>query len=136
VFLLDTNVVSELRRARPHGGVLAWIERQPDAALHLSAYTIGELQAGVEAMRARDPERAAWLHAWIDAVPQQFHVLAVDAAAFRIWAKLMHTRSAALQGDAIIAATAERHGLTVATRNVRDFEALGVRVVNPFAARD
>ena len=136
MLLLDTNVVSELRRARPHGELLAWIERQADAALHISAYTIGELQAGVEATRKRDPARAAWLDAWIDAVPQQFHVLALDAAAFRSWAKLMHRQSSALQGDAIIAATAERHGLTVATRNVRDFEALGVRVLNPFAARD
>jgi predicted nucleic acid-binding protein len=135
VFLLDTNVISELRRARPHGGVLAWLARQADANLHICAYTIGELQAGVEATRQRDPERAAWLEQWIDSVPAQFHVLPVDAAAFRIWARLMHKRPAALQGDAIIAATAERHGLTVVTRNVRDFEALGAAVLNPFESK-
>ncbi len=135
MFLLDTNVISELRRARPHGGVLAWLGRQADANLHICAYMIGELQAGVDAARQRDPERAAWLERWIDAVPAQFHVLPVDAAAFRIWARLMHRRPAALQGDAIIAATAERHGLTVVTRNVRDFEALGAAILNPFESR-
>lgn len=92
-YLLDTNVVSELRKQRPHGGVVAWL------ALVAGAY----------------------------------NVLPMDAATFRAWARLMHRTSETLYEDAMIAATAKVHGLTVATRNVCDFNALGLDVFNPFA---
>ena len=134
MYLLDTNVVSELRRPRPHPSVLRWIESVPAEQLYLSAVTIGEIQAGIEVTREQDPGRAAELEGWLDGqVVGGFEVLAVDAAAFREWARLMHRRSDTLIQDAMIAAVASIRGLTVVTRNVRDFEVLGVPVLNPFA---
>jgi len=132
VYLLDTNVVSELRRVRPHGAVLAWLDSVDDKDLHLSAVTIGELQAGVEITREQDPAKAAEIDAWLDLVADGYNVLPMDAGAFRTWARLMHTRSDNLIEDAMIAATAKSHGLTVVTQNVRDFAGLGVDVLNPF----
>lgn len=132
MYLLETNVVSELRRVRPHGAVLAWIAAVPDVGLHLSAVTIGELQTGVERTRDRDPRKAAELEAWFAQVAAGYAILPMDGAAFREWARLMHKRSDTLAQDAMIAATAIIHNLTVATRNVRDFEPLGARTFNPF----
>ena len=132
MYLLDTNVVSELRRARPHGGVLAWLESVADHDLYLSAVTIGEIQAGIEITRARDAERAAAIEAWLEQVAATYNVLAMDAPAFRQWARLMHRKPDRLIEDAMIAATAIVHGLTVVTRNMRDFEALGAPTLNPF----
>jgi hypothetical protein len=132
MYLLDTNVVSELRRRRPHGAVVAWLHDVADADLHIAAVTIGELQAGVELTREQDPERAAEIEVWVGNVADSFNVLPMDAPIFRAWARLLHRRSRALLEDAMIAATAEVHGLIVVTRNVRDFAALGVRTLNPF----
>ena len=133
MYLLDTNVVSELRRPRPHAAVVAWIRDAPAESLHLSAVTIGEIQAGIEVTRTQDPAKAAELEAWLDArLLGGFDVLPVDAAAFREWARLMHGRPETLIVDALIAAVAVVHRLTVVTRNVRDFEGLGVAVVDPW----
>ena len=133
MYLLDTNVVSELRKNRPHGGVLAWLESLDDAQLYLSVVTLGEIQAGIELTREQAPEKASEIEAWLEQVAQAYNVLPVDAACFRAWARLMHRQSDTLYEDAMIAATANVHGLTVATRNVIDFHALGVSVFNPFA---
>lgn len=135
MYLLDTNVVSELRRPRPHGGVVAWVESVADEDLFISAVTLGELQAGVEIARERDPEKAAALDAWVDRVEQSYNVLPMDGRAFRVWARLLHRRSDDLIEDALIAATAIVHRLTVVTRNVRDFAQLGVKTLDPFAAK-
>ncbi len=132
MFLLDTNVVSELRRARPHGGVVAWLASLPETQVHISAYSVAEFQLGIERTRARDPARAAALDRWVDEVVASFSVLAMEAATFRVWAQLRHGRSNSFEADAMIVATAAVHGLTVATRNVRDFQALGARVLDPF----
>jgi toxin FitB len=132
VYLLDTNVISELRRPRPHGAVVAWLGGVADHDLHLSAATLGELQAGVEITREQDPEKASQIESWIDQVAQTWNVLPLDGRTFRVWAKLMHKRSDDLLGDALIAATAIAHRLVVVTRNVRDFEPLGVETLNPF----
>ena len=78
VYLLDTNVVSELHRRKPHGGVVAWLESAPDEHLHLSAVTLGELQAGVEITREQDSPKAEAIEAWIDQVEQTWNVLAMD----------------------------------------------------------
>jgi predicted nucleic acid-binding protein len=134
MYLIDTNVVSELRKRRPHPAVVAWLQQAPDQALHLSAMTLGELQAGVEITRAQDQAKAAEIEAWIDQVAETWNVLAMDAATFRCWARLMHGRPDELIEDAMIAATAVVHGLTVITRNLRDFRPFGVRTLDPFTA--
>jgi predicted nucleic acid-binding protein len=135
MFLLDTNVISELRRSRPHGAVVAWLQGVADEDLHLSAVTLGELQAGVEISREQDPEKAAEIEAWIDQVAQTWNVLPPDGRTFRVWASLMHRRQDHLLADALIAATAIVHHLVVVTRNVGDFSAFGVRIINPFDAK-
>ncbi len=132
-YLLDTNVVSELRKQRPHGGVVAWLQSLDDTQLYLSAVTLGEIQAGVELTREQDPGKAEEIEAWLALVASAYNVLPMDAATFRAWARLMHRKSETLYEDAMIAATAKVHGLTVATRNVGDFNALGLDVFNPFA---
>ena len=136
MYLLDTNVVSELRRLRPHGAVTAWIEGQPNDALHLSAVTICEFQAGIEIMREKDQHKAAEIEAWLERVASTFNILAMDAQCFRTCSKFMHRRSKAHFEDGMIAATAAVHNLIVATRNVRDFEPFGVQVFNPFTGKD
>lgn len=133
VYLLDTNVVSELRRPRPHKGVLAWIGGIPSDQLFLSAVTIGEIQAGIERTREQDPAKARELEAWLDRVVVSYGILPMDGTAFREWARRKHGQPATLTQDAMIAATAVTHGLTVATRNTADFRALGVEVLDPFA---
>jgi len=135
VYLVDTNVVSELRKPRPHGAVLAWLEGVADEELFLSAVTLGELQAGVEITREQDPGKASEIEAWIDQLAQVWNVLPLDGRVLRLWGKLMHRRSDDLLADALIAATALAHHLVVVTRNVRDFEPLGVDTLDPFAAR-
>jgi len=133
VYLLDTNVVSELRRPRPHGAVLEWIAGVAASRLFLSAVTVGEIQAGIEITREQDPGKAAELERWLDRVIESYGVLPMDGAAFREWARIKHRKSDTLIEDAMIAATAAVNGLTVVTRNVADFEALGLAVVDPFA---
>jgi len=132
MYLLDTNVVSELRRPKPHGAVLAWFEGLEDTTLHLSAVTIGEIQAGIEITREQDEVKASQIEAWLEMVASAYNVLPMDARTFRAWARLMHGRSDTVVEDAMIAATAQVHGLTVVTRNVADFEPFDVPLLNPF----
>ena len=106
--------------------MLAWLKGVDDADLHLSAVTLGEIQAGIAITREGDEAKAAKIEAWLEQVAQTFNVLAMDARAFRAWARLMHRRSDERIEDAVIAATALAHNLTVVTRDVRDFETLGV----------
>ena len=132
MYLLDTNVVSELRRPRPNPAVLDWVQSVPADHLYLSAVTVGEIQAGIEITRQQDPTKAEQLESWLDRVQLSYDVLAVDAPTFRIWARLMHGRSDTLMQDALIAAVATVHRLTVVTRNTRDFHHLHVPTLNPF----
>lgn len=132
MYLLDTNVVSELRRHRPHGAVLAWLQAVEDPHLHLATVTLGEIQAGIELTREQDPGKARDLETWLDQVSQSFNILSMDGPAFRCWARLMHRRSDTLYEDAMIAAIARVHQLTVVTRNIRDFQDFGVELLNPF----
>lgn len=134
MYLLDTNIISELRKPRPHGAVLSWLEGIPDADLHISALTLGEIQAGIEITREQDADKAAIIEAWADQLAAAYNVLPMSAATFRQWAKLMHRQSDTVYEDAMIAATAIENKLTVVTRNVRDFERFQVALFNPFVA--
>ena len=135
MYLLDTNVVSELRRPRPHGAVLDWIAAVPAEQLFVSAVTVGEIQAGIEITREQDAAKAEELEVWLDKVLASYAVLPMDAHAFREWARIMHRRSDTLAEDAMIAAVARIHRLTVVTRNAGDFGQLGVALQNPFENR-
>jgi predicted nucleic acid-binding protein len=135
MFVLDTNVLSELRRPRPHGAVLAWIEAVELSALYIAAITVGEIQAGIERTRDNDKMKAFEIESWLEDILHRLPVLAMDAEIFRIWARLMHGRSSHLSEDAMIAATAMRHGLTIATRNTRHFAIFEAPVINPFEFR-
>lgn len=132
MYLLDTNVVSELRRPKPHGAVLAWFASTGQAKLYISAVTVGEMQIGIERTREQDPRKAQDIEAWLNAVVSGYDVLAMNAVCFRQWAKLMHKQSNTRAADAMIAATALAHGLTIVTRNVGDFAHFGCPLVNPF----
>src|SRR5882672_6361252 len=121
MYLLDTNVVSELRKPKPHGGVLAWLEGIADDDIFVSVVSIGELQAGIELARRQDSTNAQEIEDWLDEIASSFQILPMDARAFREWATLMDRRSNQLMEDAMIAATARLHRLTVVTRNTRDF---------------
>ncbi|MCY3607399.1 MAG: type II toxin-antitoxin system VapC family toxin [Acidimicrobiaceae bacterium] len=133
MYLLDTNIVSELRRTRPHPSVVEWVQATRSGDMLLSAVTIGEIQAGIEITREQDPAKADELEAWL---AQQllggFDILAMDADAWREWARLMHRRSDTLMLDAMIAAIAKVHRLIVVTRNTRDFEPFDVPLLDPF----
>ena len=132
MYLLDTNIISELRRPKPHGAVVAWIEATDDKDLYISAVTLGEIQAGIEITREQDPAKGAQIEGWLNQLAETWNILPMDAAVFRTWAKLMHRTSDALYEDAMIAATAKVHKLVVVTRNIPDFLNFGVRLLNPF----
>ena len=86
-------MISDLRRVRPHGAVVAWLRATVDAQLHLSAVTIGEIQRGVEITRENDPRRAEELERWLTDVERTWNVLPMSGACFRTWARLTHRRS-------------------------------------------
>lgn len=132
MFLLDTNVVSELRKTKPHGAVLAWLKAVPESDLFISAVTLGEIQRGIEITRDQNPDKAQEITQWADRLADTPNILPMDTATFRVWARLMHHQSDALFEDAMIAATALVHQLTVVTRNTGDFVSFKVSVLNPF----
>ncbi len=132
MYLLDTNIISELRKPKPHGAVVAWLRGIPDQNLFISVVTLGEIQAGIEITREQDIEKANQIEKWLDLVADTYNILPMDAMVFRTWAKLMHKKSDTLYEDAMIAATAKVHQLTVVTRNITDFQILDVPLLNPF----
>src|ERR1700677_2086683 len=101
MYLLDTNVVSELRKPKPHGAVIAWIQSLADDQLFMSALTLGELQAVAERTRRQDQEKAKAIEAWIDQVSAAYEIIPTDAAMFREWARLMDGKSDHLVEDAM-----------------------------------
>ena len=134
-YLIDTNVVSELRKPKPHGAAVAWSHSLELGQAFFSAVTFGEIQRGVELTRRKDPVKANEIEAWAAQLERTSQVLSMDAACFREYARLMHDRSDTLSEDAMMAATARVHGLTVSTRNERDFAHFDVAVLNPFKPR-
>ncbi len=131
-YLLDTNIVSETRKRKPHGAVVAWLDGLRADQIFLSAVTLGELQEGIEQTRQQDPDKATAIEAWVDELGTSTTVLPMDGRCFREMARMMAGRQADLLYDAMIAATARLHGLTVATRNEKDFKHLGAEIINPF----
>ena len=135
MFLLDTDVLSALRRRQRNPAIVRWVGRQRDADLYLSVITIGDIERGISQQRQRDPDFAHTLGQWLDAVLSRYadHILPVDTATARRWGRLsacMGNNGA----DGMIAATALEHGLTVVTRNTRHFEPTGVPVIDPGAS--
>lgn len=131
-YLLDTNVVSETRKRKPHGAVVAWLRGLREDQIFLSAVTLGELQAGIELTRPQDATRAGEIERWADQLGDSYRILPIDTACFREWARLMHGKSDRLIEDGMIAATARVHDLIVASRNEHDFRLFDVAVFNPF----
>lgn len=131
-YLLDTNVISEVRKTRPHGAVVAWIRGLHEEQLFVSAVTLGELQAGVERTRSQDETKADEIERWLEQIAESYQVLSMDVLCFREWGKLRNSNPGHILEDAMIAATARVHGLVLATRNERDFKNLNVSVFNPF----
>jgi toxin FitB len=134
-FLLDTNVVSELRKNRPHGAVVAWRKSVPASQLAIPAVVVAEIQAGIEITRKQDPSKAMELESWLDRVMSYYAILSADGIIFREWARLMVGKSDDLSADAMIAATSRVQGMVIATRNVKDFRTFGVQVFNPFTGK-
>jgi hypothetical protein len=131
-YLLDSDVVSELRKPRPHGAVVAWISAQNGEHLFVSTVTIGKLQSRIERTRRHDSAKASQLEVWLAELPAIYQCLPMDIACFREWARLMNLKPDFSSEDAMIAATARVHSLVVVTRNERDFAHFDVRVLNPF----
>lgn len=132
MYLLDTNAISELRKQRPHGAVLAWFNAQSRSTLSLPSVAIYELHSGANRTRNQDPIKAAEIELWIKHICQSFIVLPFGIAEARVTASFMDKKASDLLPDAMIAATAATYDLTVATRNTRDFVNFPVRLLNPF----
>lgn len=135
-YLLDTNVVSELRRGpRANRGVLEWFDAREAGELALSVVTIGEIRQGLEQLRRRDRPQAELLDRWLRGLTQFYddRLLYIDGDVAEEWGRLRAGRSVPVV-DALLAATARVRGLTLVTRNVRDFAGLHVRLLNPFSA--
>lgn len=132
-YLLDTNVISDLRRPGPRHALLrAWFARQSPERLYLSVVTVGEIRQGIEQVRRRDPLQAGHLSRWLDDLGRVYadRILAVDVPVAEEWGRLRALRSLPVL-DALIAATARVRGLTLVTRNEKDFAGLGVTTLNP-----
>ena len=132
MFLLDTDVLSALRRRERHPEAVRWVETQRTADLYISVVTVGEIERGITQQKPRDPSFAGELALWLDRVLAWYsdRILIVDAATARRWGQLSATLGHD-GADLLIAATALEHGLTVVTRNVRHFEPTGVPTLNP-----
>jgi toxin FitB len=132
MYLLDTNIISELRRPKPHGGVLEWYKNITEQDLFISAVSIGEIQTGIELTRTQDKKKAETLEQWLQSIANIHNVLPMTGSTFRLWAKLMHSQTHTVREDAMIAATAIEKDLIVVTRNTKDFKRFKLQLLNPF----
>lgn len=134
MILLDTVVLSELRKARPNAGVVSHLQALAPDRIFISVMTLGEIEAGIERQRRQNPAFASELARWLEVLELQFAsaILPVTPTIAQLWGRLcVQTGNKGI--DNLIAATALCHGLTVLTRNTRHFEPTGVRCINPFA---
>jgi predicted nucleic acid-binding protein len=131
-YLLDTNVISEIHKPRPHGAVVSWFDGLRDEQVVLSAVTLLELQEGIERTRRQDTAKAAAIETWVNELENSSFILPMDGRCFREAARMMVGTQEELFYDVMIAATARMNGLTIATRNEKDFKHLGVEIINPF----
>lgn len=134
-YLLDTNIISEIHKPKPHGAVIAWFLGLRDEQVCLSAVTLGELQDGIERTRIRDAPKASAIEEWVNELENSSTVLPMDARCLRETARMMVGKQDDLFNDVMIAATARLNNLTIATRNEKDFKDLPVDIVNPFKSK-
>ena len=136
-FLLDTNVVSELRRPRPDPRVQTWLGGVASVDLHLSVLVAGEIRRGIELLRAREPDRARTLDEWLEGLMASYadRLLPVSAAVADTWGRLSSVRPLPV-ADGIMLATAKVHGLTLVSREAPSLANLGVPTLSPWDARD
>jgi toxin FitB len=138
MYLIDTNVISEVGKGRRCDRQVAeWYRGISDDELFLSVLVVGEIRQGIERLRARNPRRAQALERWLEELLDSFgdRVLPVDAKVAQNWGRL-NARSSFPVVDSLLAATAEAHGLTLVTRNLKDIERSGVRCINPFESAE
>lgn len=135
MILIDTDVLSALRRSERDANLEAWFKRQRESDLFLSVVTIGEIERGIQRQQSINPEFARTLAGWLDSVTTIYgeRILPFDLAAARRWGQLS-ARIGSNSPDLMIAATALEHGLTVATHNIGDFEPTGVAAIDPFGS--
>lgn len=131
-YLLDTNVISEFRKNKPHGAVLAWRKSVATEEIFIPSVVIGEIQYGIELTRRQHLSKAFEIENWLERILAWYQIIPADAAIYREWGRLIVGKSIALNEDALIAATARVHYLIVVTRNCRDFEGFGVPTFDPF----
>ena len=132
-FLIDTNVVSELRKSAPDRNVQSWFDSVGSNAIYLSVLTIGEIRMGVERLRRKDPQQAEVLVAWLDGLQAAYRdrIVDVDAAIATEWGRI-NVPDPLPVIDGLLAATALSKGWTLVTRNIADVDRCGVRLLNPF----
>jgi predicted nucleic acid-binding protein len=134
-YLIDTNVISEVRKGEKcNANVAAWYDSIDDSEIYLSVLVLGEIRKGVERARRRDPGQARALEKWLGTIRESFadRVLPVDALVADEWGRMSAKRPLSTV-DALLAATAKVHRMTLATRNLSDVADLGADVINPFA---
>ena len=135
MYLLDTNVVSELRkRDRCDENVATWYTGVSDDELFLSVLVLGEIRQGIERIRDRDPQQCTALEQWLQDVTRRYaqRILPIDEGVSDVWGQLYYIRNVPVV-DGLLAATAKVHNLTLVTRNIQDVQGLGVDLLNPFS---
>lgn len=133
-YLIDTNIISEVRKgARCDRHVASWYASIDDSQIYLSVLVLGEIRGGIERIRANDPAQARALERWLGAVHESYaeRILPVDRTVADIWGRMSAVRPVSTV-DALLAATAIAHRMTLATHNVTDIAGLGAEVINPF----
>lgn len=133
LFLIDTNVVSEIRKARPDPGVISWFDGVPESSIHVSVLVIGEIRAGIERLRRRDAASADVYDVWLTTLRDDYRdrIIGIDKAVAECWGTLNVPNPVAVV-DGLMAATALVHRMTLVTRNVADVARTGADLVNPF----